>query len=283
MIQKYKILINGTHIMEDYSIKLYAMTCGWVTMPYGFFFAGKSGGYLAVPIQSYYIEHPKGTVLFDTGLETNLQSEDPEDVKQALGAYASLISVQYHAHEDIKSRLEAFGVDPAKINYVINSHLHFDHCGGNVSIPNARIIVQKREWQAAKNEENIEKQIYYPKLYDLGHDRLEIEGEHDLFGDGGVVLFPSYGHTPGHQSLKIKLEGKEVVLTGDACYLKKALETMTLPDALVVNDAENMKKSFELFKKLQSRGAKIIFGHDPEQSLTLTDGPIKQVTLRELI
>jgi len=262
-------------------VKLYAMTCGWITMPYGFFMAGETGN-LAIPVPCYLIEHPKGTVLFDTGLELPLQSDDPETVEKALGVFADLTTVNFVPGEDVGKRLEAFGVDPAKINFLVNSHLHFDHCGGNACIPNARLIVQKREWEAAKNEENIEKQVYLPRHYDLGHDRLEIEGEHDLFDDGSVVLIPSYGHTSGHQSLKVLVDGKEVVITADACYLKASLEKMTLPDEMVVDDSEAMLNNFKLFKKLKAKGAFILYGHDPEQSKLLTDGSIRRITSKTL-
>jgi glyoxylase-like metal-dependent hydrolase (beta-lactamase superfamily II) len=119
--------------------------------------------------------------------------------------------------------------------------------------------------------------VYAPRHYDLGHERLEIDGEHDLFGDGSVVLIPSFGHTPGHQSLKVKVDGKDVIITADACYLKASLEKMTLPDAMVVNDAQGMLDNFNLFKQLKSKGAMVLYGHDPEQSKLLTDGAIRRV------
>lgn len=261
-------------MMEE--IKLYAMTCGWITMPAGFFLSGQTGN-LAIPIPSYFIEHPKGTILFDTGLETALQSKDPDVLSNALGAFADLTTVQYHPGEEVSARLEKFGIDPKKINFIINSHLHFDHCGGNAAIPNARWILQKREWIAANNEENIAKKIYTPHQYDLGHDRIEVDDEYDIFQDGTLILIPTYGHTDGHQSLKVKLGDKTIVLTADACYLKHSLEKMALPDAMVVSDPESMLKNYKLFKSLQEKGAKIIFGHDPTQSPTLTDGEIKRI------
>ncbi|WP_324747474.1 MBL fold metallo-hydrolase [Pseudomonas veronii] len=118
---------------------------------------------------------------------------------------------------------------------------------------------------------------FRPRHYDLGHDRLEVDGEHDLFGDGSVVLVPSFGHTPGHQSLKVIVEGKVVVITADACYLKASLEKMTLPDAMVVNDAQAMLNNFNVFKQLKSKGAIVLYGHDPEQSKQLTDGSIRRI------
>ncbi|MNR43108.1 hypothetical protein D3C85_1616990 [compost metagenome] len=96
------------------------------------------------------------------------------------------------------------------------------------------------------------------------------------------MLFPSYGHTPGHQSLKVKVDGKDVILTSDACYLKAALQKMMLPDAIVVRDPQQMLDNFNMFKRLQDAGAILIFGHDPEQSAALTDGPLRQVTLKAL-
>lgn len=57
---------------------------------------------------------------------------------------------------------------------------------------------------------------------------------------------------------------------------------MTLPDAMVVNDPESMINNFKLFKKLQDKGAKIVFGHDPKQASTLTDGEIKRVYANDL-
>ena len=94
-----------------------------------------------------------------------------------------------------------------------------------------------------------------------------------------MVLIPSYGHTPGHQSLKVKIDGKEIVITADACYLKASLEKMTLPDAMVVNDPEAMLNNFRLFKMLKEKGAFVVYGHDPMQSKQLTDGSIREITM----
>ena len=121
----------------------------------------------------------------------------------------------------------------------INSHLHFDHTGGNAQIPNARLVVQRREWEAGHDADQIARQFYIPHDYEHGHDMLLVDGEHDLFGDGRVVCLPTYGHTPGHQSLRVRLDCGDVVLTGDACYLRRTLEELHLPS--VVDDAEAMR------------------------------------------
>jgi len=263
------------------SIQLYAMTCGHLVMDYHFFVEGEVGK-VAIPIPSFLIKHPKGNVLFDTGLERTLQSHDHATVRTALATMADYATVQYVAGDEVSARLHSAGFDPARIDYLINSHLHLDHCGGNALIPNARWIIQKREWQAAMTPETQTANHYTQRHYDLGHDRREIDGEHDLFGDGSVVCIPTYGHTPGHQSLKIRLDDGDVVLTSDACYMRKSLEKMRLPIPAVVSDPEQMLSTFRRFKAFRDSGAKLIFGHDPDQWKALNSGPLKEVTIKAL-
>ncbi|MGF9693764.1 N-acyl homoserine lactonase family protein [Rhizobium sp. 0TCS1.26] len=257
--------------------RLYAMTCGWLTMPYRLFLSG-SAGWLVIPVPSYLIVHPKGTALFDTGLETGLQSLDPEEVKRTLGKFEPLVKPEYKAGEDVAERLKAFGVDPEKIDFLINSHLHFDHCGGNELIKNARLVLQKREWIAATTPETIEENSYLTRQYDLGHDKLLVDGEHDLFGDGSVILIPTHGHTPGHQSLKVKLQDGEIILSADACYLRQALEKMVLPEPAFVRDETAMLECFRRLQKYQNYGVLLVFGHDPEQWKQLNSGPMRELT-----
>src|SRR5215471_9729263 len=98
---------------------------------------------LAIP--AYLIEHPKGTALFDSGMHPDCQ-RDPR--ARAGERIASLFSFDYHPGEEVSARLEAIGRDPGKIDLLINSHLHFDHVGGNATIPNATVVVQRKEWDA---------------------------------------------------------------------------------------------------------------------------------------
>jgi glyoxylase-like metal-dependent hydrolase (beta-lactamase superfamily II) len=253
------------------------MTCGWLTMAFDFFLPGAQG-WIAIPVPAYLIVHPSGSALFDTGLETALQSKDEKTRDAAFGVTAGHAIPTFEAGEDVAGRLRAFGVEPDRIDYLINSHLHLDHCGGNEAIRNARLVIQKREWEAATVPELIAQNLYMPRQYDLGHDRLEIDGEHDLFGDGSVVLVPTYGHTPGHQSLRVKLEDGEVFLSADACYLRETLDRMLLPDPAVVRDPGAMRANYEFLKRVEEQGAVIVFGHDPDQWRNLNTGPIEEIT-----
>ena len=166
------------------SLRLYAMTCGWLTMPVSALLEGGEGE-LRVPVPSYLIEHPNGRALFDSGLGLACQTE----VEKYLGRLASLFEVEFQAGEEISARLECLDISAADVNFLINSHLHFDHAGGNALIPEARLVVQKREWDAGKEPDTIASMGYKPVDYDLGHDVLAVDGEHDVFGDGDDFVF----------------------------------------------------------------------------------------------
>jgi glyoxylase-like metal-dependent hydrolase (beta-lactamase superfamily II) len=163
-----------------------------------------------------------------------------------------------------------FGFDPASIDLVVNSHLHFDHCAGNALLPNARIVVQKREVEAARTA-GPPKEGFDPLTMLDGRDVLEVDGEHDLFGDGAAVLLPTYGHTAGHQSLKLACDGGDAVLAGDCCYFHRTLSDLKLPG--FAHDRDEQLRSIARLKALADGGARIVAGHDPDQWAQLPRAP----------
>ncbi len=238
-------------------VRLRAFSCGWLTGPRGLFLRGEEGR-LRVPVPCYLVEHPRGRLLFDSGLHPALR----EDPAARIGAASAIFRVELEAGETVAPRLEGLQVDPAGIDWLVNSHLHFDHAGGNALLPNARVLLQRAEWEAARDPDGIERNHYHPVDYDTGQEVVTVEGEHDVFGDGSVVCVPTPGHTPGHQSLRVRLDGGDVVLTGDACYLRRTLEELHLPE--ILHDEAAMLRSLHALRRLRDGGARIFYGHDPE-------------------
>lgn len=239
------------------SVRIHPMVCGWLDVDAKNILA-KQPGRLRLPIPSFLIEHPKGRAVFDTGLHRDLQRS-----AERLGALAKVFEVRYRPGEDLAARLRAYGVETGKIDFLINSHLHFDHVGGNEAIPNAKLIVQRREWEAGADPDLIRKNAYNRADFDLGHQLQLADGEYDVFGDGSVVCIPTYGHTAGHQSLRVRLDSGEVVMTADSCYMRKALEEMLFPPFAHNYDA--MRAVMERFRAMERAGARLIFGHDAGQ------------------
>src|SRR5439155_25981912 len=103
-------------------VRLFAMTCGWIEADYHGFLEHEPGR-LRVPVPCYLIDHPKGKVVFDTGLHVAFQS----DPAARLGILARFFSVSFHAGEDIAALLAALVVDDAASRHLLNSPLTLDH------------------------------------------------------------------------------------------------------------------------------------------------------------
>lgn len=252
--------------------KLYAMTCGHLTAGLKDMIEGGVGR-VPLPVPSFLIEHAKGRVLFDTGMHPQCRNDAAtrlgERTAQRFGFE------QFGADDDVKSRLEAIDRDAARIDWVINSHLHFDHAGGNALIPNATLLVQRLEWQAATNPELAAQIGLRSDEIAHGHAVQQVDGEHDVFGDGSVVCIPTPGHTPGHQSLRVRTATGEAVLTGDACYFCATLRERRLPR--FVHDREQMLASLDTLAGLERNGAKLFFGHDPEAWQQVPQAPLQAI------
>ena len=101
---------------------------------------------------------------------------------------------------------------------------------------------------------------------------LQIDGQHDIFGDGSVLCVPTPGHTSGHQSLRVNLTSGPVVLTGDCIYWQEVLEKMLLPPFGF--DHEMQLHSMRRLKALQDEdGCKLLYGHDATQWAALQQSP----------
>ena len=238
------------------TVELYAFDCGQLSMPAGTFLEGEEG-IMTVPVPAFLIKHRKGNVLFDSGLHDKLRTDPLGYFGEDLNA---IVEVHYRGDEAIEACLESIDVGVSDVSHLVNSHLHFDHCGGNCKITDAPVVIQKKEWEwATKSEPDLG---YYTSDYQTGQDIKTVQGEFDIFGDNSVVCLPTYGHTPGHQSLRVRTERGEFVLTGDACYLRRTLEELHMPGVLF--DREDAIASLHRLRALQSRRAQIVYGHDPE-------------------
>jgi len=92
----------------------------------------------------------------------------------------------------------------------------------------------------------------------------QIDGAHDVFGDGTVVCVPTPGHTAGHQSLLVRssdaLGADAALLVGDACYLRQMLTDGILPP--FAHDADRQRDSYALLARYEADGARLLFSHD---------------------
>jgi glyoxylase-like metal-dependent hydrolase (beta-lactamase superfamily II) len=232
---------------------LRTFTTGWLTTDRAGLIEGGEGR-ARIPVLSHLIEHPKGRVAFDTGLHRDLR----DDPAGRIGFLAELFACELAPGTAIDERVAALA---GEVDLIVCSHLHFDHCGGNAHLGDVPVVVQRAEWEAAHGGDPTAG--YLEPDYDTGQSVQLVDGEHDVFGDGSVVCFPTPGHTAGHQSLRVRTAEREVVLTGDACYFRASIDTGRLP--LFGHDVEAQHRSLERLRDLERCGAHLVFGHDPEQ------------------
>jgi glyoxylase-like metal-dependent hydrolase (beta-lactamase superfamily II) len=242
-------------------MKIYALTCGKLKVRKNVFLpqADKSV-FIELPIPVFLITHPHGNVLFDTG-------PHPDVFKDAFGRWGGLAKAFQPIGDEnsgILAQLEKIGYQSDGIRYVVNSHLHFDHAGGNQFFPTATFLVSKQELNYAKRSDN-EGKGYYKADWDHPLKYQELEGEFDIYGDGSVVVIPMPGHTPGHQILIIRQKGQQtIILSGDSVPLQENYNNLVVSRNNYDNEQaiESVKK---LYAVVESEQAFLVHGHDSEQ------------------
>lgn len=239
------------------TIRLFGCVCGEFHSPGAAM--GMAAARVTVPIPFYVVEHPDGVAVFDCGLHADLLNEGDKYREQLRGFEEdSTVAPEQLA----AAHLERLDIDPARVRYAVLSHLHFDHAGGLHQFPNATVVVQRREWEAGADAEMRRRYALPRRFFDLGHDVKLIDGEHDLFGDGAVTLHPSYGHTPGHQSMRVRSEAGDHLLIADACYHGEAMAKRTFPAHF---DHAAMNRSLDALLALRGPETVMVYGHDPVQ------------------
>lgn len=216
------------------------------------------GRKIRIPVIMALVDTTEGYILYDTGL-------DPKGLNDPVGLWgehiASMIA-KFHPEDDIVERLAELGLAPKDIRFVINSHLHYDHTGGNQFFTESEFIVQNAEFRYAKYPDRFASGAYLKKQFDLPLKYRLIEGDIELFPGVSLVLTP--GHTPGNQSLVISLpESGTVVVTGDAIYCKENIEKM-IPPGNCVNPVEAMNSMSRLIQIAKREKGRLFINHDPE-------------------
>jgi N-acyl homoserine lactone hydrolase len=175
--------------------------------------AGKSMDFVD---NCYLIHHAQGWLLWDTGLTDAIAAlpngQAPDDPR----------AVYWRRPKTLASQIEQLGLKPSDVKFVAISHTHLDHIGNVELFPQAMLLVQKAEYD-------------WPSPFGVGrfkpeHPVTKLDGDYDVFGDGSLTLLSTPGHTPGHQSLLVKLpKTGALVLSGDAVHFKSNWDNRGVP------------------------------------------------------
>jgi len=161
-------------------------------------------------------------------------------------------------------KLEKIGVKADQIKYVGISHYHADHTGQVGSFPKATLLIGSREWDAITSPKPAEGVNFKPfENWAKGEGKVEaLALDKDVFGDGSVIVLRTPGHTPGHQSLLVKLpQMGAVVIVGDAAHFRENYDSDGVP-AFNFDRAQTVA-SLERIKKIAANlKATVIIQHD---------------------
>jgi N-acyl homoserine lactone hydrolase len=175
-----------------------------------------------MPCPSFLIEHPRGLVLFDTGVSPKGLAHPDEYFPDLVKRFG------FECRPDlgVDSQVRSLGYRLEDVRYVIPSHLHFDHAGGLFLFPHATFIVGAGEMgYAYRPDEGFRPYFLVDDLTPTRDFRwIEISHDFDLFGDGSVQLLFSPGHTPGSLALFVRLPNRNLILTGDTCHYRNEVE-----------------------------------------------------------
>jgi len=206
----------------------------------------------------YLIRHAKGWLLWDTGvpdavaaMPDGLRPSDPR-------------ATHWRRPLTLAAQLREIGVTPSDIQYVAVSHSHPDHAGNLAMFPGAMLLVQRAEydWPQASGPR-------FPSQMPV----TRLEGDHDVFGDGTAVILATPGHTPGHQSLVVRLPRTGVVvLAGDVAHFRENWDARRVP-AINVDKEQTSASMQRLAEVMRTQNAQLWINHDKAQRDSLKMSP----------
>ena len=229
-------------------MKLILLNNGSFTLDKSFLVYGKyQGQKYEAALKPLLIITEKEKILVDTGL-----GELPEKYKR-------FYEVKRAENQNLKAQLSLHGLKPNDITIVVNTHLHFDHCGNNALFKNAKFYVQADELRYAYAPDRFQKAAYIREFFDVNVDYVMLKGKYRLTEE--ISILPTAGHTVGHQSVIVKLNDKNYVYCGDAAPLKENLEKRNIPGVLY-----HAGKALDSIDKLRRiPNAIYIYAHDNQQ------------------
>jgi N-acyl homoserine lactone hydrolase len=223
-------------------------------------------GQVPTPVPAYLIQTDDGTnVVIDTGFPPEIIAMSPPPGRPGMGIQDAV---------SITTHLASLGLTPGDINYLIATHLDPDHGGEVDAFPNAEIIIQRAQYEAARDSTDRRYQMNRSHWDAPGLRYRLVDGDMELLP--GIELIETSGHVPGHQSVLVRLPHTgPVLLAIDAMNHAGQSDPETRP----VSDFDWSEEATRAStRKLQDLVARedvqfIIYGHDRNQWPTLRKAP----------
>ena len=228
-------------------------------------------GRIETPVYNLLVEHPEGTILWDTGSHPDAGSGHwPSELYAEFEHYDA-------ADRDLETALGEIGYRIEDVDYVIQSHLHPDHAGGlhRFAGTDTPVFVHREElkhaYYSAKTDAG--EDAYLPADFDRDLEWRIVHGDRETHFEG-IELLHLPGHTPGLMGMRIDLENAgTVVFAGDEFYLRENFEERRPLGGGLLWSKREWFESLRLIEELQRRhDASVFCGHAPEALEALRGG-----------
>ncbi len=224
------------------------LTDGFFTLDKSFLVFGKyQGTKYKAALKPLLVRTEKENIIVDTGVG-NLPP-----------IYQKFHDVTRSREEELSFSLKKNGLRPEDISMVVNTHLHFDHCGNNRLFQNSKFLVQTDEIRYAYFPDRFMRVSYLRPFFDVEGDYLPVRGRYEI--EDGVEVLPTPGHTIGHQSLVVKWKGRNIVYAGDAAPLPENIEKRNMT-GMIYNSSQGLE-SIDILRRIEN--PVYIYSHDNEQ------------------
>ena len=215
----------------------------------------------------YLIKHRSDWLLWDSGNADRIAAL-PNGQPNPRGTLTEFMK------KPLVDSLREIGVAPADIGHFAMSHSHGDHSGNANLFAASTIYMQGAEYDAVFGPEPQKYNFAAANFEKLrGAKIVRLNGDYDVFSDGSVVITATPGHTPGHQSLFVRLsKAGPVLLSGDAVHLRANWEANRVP-SINYNADQSLRSMNRMEAIIKATGAKLWINHDAEQSATIPKAP----------
>jgi N-acyl homoserine lactone hydrolase len=274
---------GAVNIQTTKSLKMHVLDLGHLRLDKNFMVANSTvatsknpnprGQILDIPVAAYYIEHPDGNILFDTGCHPDWGGPNgrwPESLQELfphIGGEECMLP----------ARLDAMGIGPDQVKHVVLSHLHCDHAGCIEYFRKSQVIIHEDEFAGAFRQYALQdhsspyvikdlERIIHAELHwrEIGREEMD-----QNIAEGVKLLNFGPGHARGMLGLQVSLRSQPgVILVSDACYTAENYGPAKQPG--ISYDSLGIARSVRRIKALAANtGFTVWFGHDAEQFSTV--------------
>jgi 4-pyridoxolactonase len=243
-------------------VKVFLLDTGSIVIDHSQLLWNVPGDPVRIPSYGVLVEHPDGLFVFDTGFDLEhtqrvLPFELPEQTPE----------------QTIPEQLRLCGSEPGDVRTLVNSHLHFDHVGGNRHLTEATVVLHEKELGQARDFEPFERFGYSDTTWDHEAARFEtVSGDVELAA--GIWLYETPGHSVGHYAVLLAPEGggKAMLFPFDVVNTATGLER-EIQSSFHIDPVAGLRSLRRVKQLAEEHGADVFFSHDMDAWQTYKHAP----------